>query len=73
MKFFSMAKFLEANRSINGSRDPERWFSLPGKPVAAQRRFGCGPAVLSACMKNWQAGPSEVGTKSGRDAGILFL
>lgn len=73
MSAWSIGSVLRVGSALQGGRAGAKWFSLPGRPSAQQRRFGCGPAVLIDSMKSWQAGSRVSGASKAPQAGICLF
>ena len=74
MSITSFTQILKANGTLHGGgRRESQWFALPNKLGAQRRRFGCGPAVISGCMKDCEAGPRELGLGKSVGVGSICL
>lgn len=73
MSITSFSQILKMNGTLHGGRREDQWFSLPNNTSARRRRFKSGSAVLSGCMKDWEAGPREFGTVKSAEVGSICL
>jgi hypothetical protein len=70
---FKFGSVLKMNGALIGGRSAKRWFALPGRRHASERRFGCGPAVFCGHIRDWEAGPRDFGGVRGTGASGTFL